>query len=149
MKVILLEDVKGQGKKGQLVNVSDGYANNYLFAKKLAKPATADTINALKMKEKARIQHAEKEKSDAKALADRLASMPVKVYARAGAGGRLFGAVTSREIAEALQTQHQVDINKNKIVLEDPIKGFGTFELKVRLYPEVIGTLYVVVSEKT
>lgn len=148
MKVILLEDVRGQGKKGQLVNVSDGYANNYLLPKKLAKAATADTINTLKMAEQAKVRQTEKEKADARATADRLSAAPVKIQVRAGAGGRLFGSVTSREIAEALFEQHGVEISKHKIVLEEPIKKFGTYELKVKLYPEISGILYVVVAEK-
>ena len=148
MKVILEQDVKGQGKKGDLVNVSDGYARNYLIPRGLAKEATADAMNAIKIADAAKKRRIEQERAEAKALAERLSGMPVKLKAKAGAGGRLFGSVTAKEIADGLKEQHGVEIAKNKILLEDNIKSFGSFEIKVRLYPEITGTLYVVVAEE-
>lgn len=147
MKVILLADVKGQGKKGQLVEVSDGYARNFLMPKKLAEPATADNINTMRVKEKARLAQLERDKQEAKELAAKLKGLVVKISAKAGAGGKLFGAVTSKEISDALEAQHGITIEKNKIVQADPIKTFGTFEVKCKLGFEQSGTINVVVSE--
>ena len=147
MKVILQQDVRGQGKKGELVEVSDGYARNYLLPRKLAVQATADNVNAMKLKEKARLAQIEKEKAAAKELAEKLQSCVVKVAARAGGGGKLFGAVTSKEIADALLEQHGLEIEKNKIVQGDPIKTFGSFEVKCKLGHEINGTIHLVVTE--
>jgi len=147
MKVILQQDVKGQGKKGQLINVSDGYARNFLFPRKLAVEASADNLNKMKLQEKARNERQEREKAEAGALAERLRECVVKLTARAGTGGRLFGAVTSKEIADALQAQYGLTIHKSKIVQDEPIKSFGTFELKAKLGYEVTGTIYLVVAE--
>ena len=144
MKVILQQDVKGQGKKGQLIEASDGYARNFLLPRKLAVPATAENINTMKMQEKA--QEAA-EKAEAEATAARLKELTVKVVAKGGNGGRLFGAVTSKEIADALQAQHGITIPKTKIVQDEPIKTFGGYELKVKLGYEITGTLKVVVAE--
>jgi large subunit ribosomal protein L9 len=148
MKVILQQDVKGQGKKGQLVDVSDGYARNFLFPRKLAVDATADNVNKMQMQEKARKAQEAKEKAEAEALSEQLRGCVVKLTAKAGTGGRLFGAVTSKEIADALQTQHGITINKSKIVQEEPIKSFGTFELKCKLGYEITGTIYLIVAEE-
>ena len=147
MKVILQQDVKGQGKKGQLVEVSDGYARNFLLPKKLAVEASTDNINTMKLQEKARKEQEAKEKAEAEALAKRLGELSVKVVAKAGAGGRLFGAITSKEISDALQAQHNIAIAKTKIVQDEPIKAFGTYELKCKLGYEVVGKLKVVVAE--
>ena len=145
MKVILQKDVKGQGKRGQLVNVSDGYARNFLFPKNLAVPANADNMNKMIMQDKA--QEAA-EKAEAEAIAEKLKAVVVKIPAKAGTGGRLFGAVTSKEISEALQAQCGLNVAKTKIVQDEPIKSFGTYQLKCKLGYEITGTLNVVVSEE-
>ena len=148
MKVILLEDVKGQGKKGQLIEASDGYARNYLLPRKLAAPATADAINTLNLKEKARRAEEARLRAEAQATADKLKDCVVKLRAKAGQGGRLFGAVTSKEIAEGLAKQHGVEIAKQKLVLDEPIKAFGSYQVKAKLGYEISATVYVVVSEE-
>ena len=147
MKVILQQDVKGQGKKGQMIEASDGYARNFLLPRKLAVPATAENINTMKMQEKAKAAQEAAEKAEAQATAAKLKELSVKVTAKAGNGGRLFGAVTTKEIADALSAQHGISIQKTKIVQDEPIKAFGTYELKVKLGYEVTGTLKVVVAE--
>ena len=145
MKVILQKDVKGQGKRGQLVNVSDGYARNFLFPKNLAVPANADNMNKMIMQDKAKKAA---EKAEAEAIAEKLKAVVVKIPAKAGTGGRLFGAVTSKEISEALQAQCGLNVAKTKIVQDEPIKSFGTYQLKCKLGYEITGTLNVVVSEE-
>lgn len=147
MKVILQQDVKGQGKKGQMIEASDGYARNFLLPRKLAVPATAENVNTMKMQEKAKRAQEAAEKAEAEATAAKLKELTVKVVAKGGNGGRLFGAVTSKEIADALQAQHGIAIPKTKIVQDEPIKAFGGYELKVKLGYEVTGTLKVVVAE--
>ena len=147
MKVILQQDVKGQGKKGQMVEVSDGYARNFLLPRKLAKEATADNVNTMKLQEKAKREQEAKEKAEAEALAQQLRTLSVRVSAKAGNGGRLFGAVTTKEISDALLAQHSISIAKSKIVQDEPIKSFGTYELKCKLGYEGTGTLKVVVAE--
>ena len=148
MKVIFNTDVRGQGKKGEMKEVSDGYARNYLMPRGLASPATADAVNALKLKEKAKAAQMAKEKTAAEENAKRLSGVVVQISARAGQGGRLFGAVTSQEIAEALREQHGIEIEKNKIVQAEPIKQFGSYEVKAKLGYEVSGTINVLVTEK-
>lgn len=147
MKVILQQDVRGQGKKGQTVEVSDGYARNFLLPRKLAVAATADNMNAMKIKEKARLAQLERDKAAAIELSHQLAGISVKIPAKAGGAGKLFGAVTSKEIAEALSAQHGITIEKNKIVQAEPIKTFGTFSVKCKLGFEITGTVNVVVTE--
>ena len=147
MKVILQQDVKGHGKKGQMVEVSDGYARNFLLPRKLAVEATAENVNTMKMQDKAKKAREAEEKAQAQAIAEHLKTFQVKIAAKAGQGGRLFGSVTSKEISEELKAQHKLDINKTKIVLPDPIKGFGTFEVKCKLGYEVVGVINVVVTE--
>ena len=147
MKVILQQDVKGQGKKGQLVDVSDGYARNFLLPRKLAVEANADNVNTMKLHEKAKAAKEAAEKAEAEAIAEKLQGCSVKISAKAGTGGRLFGAVTSKEVAEGLKKQHGIDINKSKIVQDEAIKTFGTFQLKCKLGYEVVGTINVVVTE--
>ncbi|HWS43403.1 MAG TPA: 50S ribosomal protein L9 [Pseudoflavonifractor sp.] len=147
MKVILQQDVKDQGKKGQMIEASDGYARNFLLPRKLAVEATADNINKMKMHDKAVAAQAAAEKAEAEAVAVRLKDSVVKLHAKAGAGGRLFGSVTSKEISDGLKAQYGIDVAKSKIVQDEPIKSFGTYELKVKLGYEVTGTLYVVVAE--
>lgn len=147
MQIVLLEDVKGQGKKGELVNVSDGYARNYLFPRKLAMEATSVALNTIKQKEKQKKEHDEAEKARLTQLAAKLKDSPVKVSAKAGANGRLFGSVTNAEIAEALKHQYGADIDRHKIVMPDPIKAFGTYELRIKLGYEINAALTVVVGE--
>ena len=147
MKVILQQDVKGQGKKGELKEVSDGYARNFLFPKKLAVEATADNINTMKLQEKAKQAQIAKEKAEAKENAEKLKECTVKIVAKAGSNGKLFGAVTSKEISDALAAQYKIEIEKNKIVQADPIKTYGSFEVKVKLGHEISATLKVMVVE--
>lgn len=147
MKVILQQDVKGQGKKGQLVEVSDGYARNFLLPKKLAIPATAENVNTMKQQEKARLAQQAAEKAEAQALAKKLEGLSVTISAKAGEGGRLFGAVTAKEISEALSAQHGLNIAKTKIVMDEPIKACGGYQYKAKLGYEVVGTLKVNVVE--
>ena len=148
MKVILQQDVKGQGKKGQLIEASEGYARNYLLPRKLAIAATADAINTMNLKEKARRAEEARQKEAAMAVAEQLKALLVKIPAKAGTGGRLFGAVTTKEISDALKQQHNVDIPKQKLVLDDPIKSFGTYQVKARLGFEISGTVNVLVCEE-
>ena len=148
MKVILQQDVKGQGKKGQMVEVSDGYGRNFLLPRKLAVEATAENVNTMKMQDKAKAARLAEEKAAAEAAAQQLKGCQVKIRAKAGQGGRLFGSITSREISDELKAQHGIDVNKSKIVLSDPIKSFGTFEVKCKLGSEVTGTIYVLVAEE-
>lgn len=147
MKVILQQDVKGQGKKGQLIEASDGYARNFLLPRKLAVEATADNLNKMKKQDEAKREREAAEKAEAQALAAKLDSMQVIIRAKAGAGGKLFGSVTGKDVSEALKAQHGVDINKTKIVQDDPIKSFGSFDLKCKLGYEVSGVIHVVVTE--
>ena len=147
MKVILQQDVKGQGKKGQLVDVSDGYARNFLLAKKLAVLATPENVNTMKQQEKARKAQQAAEKAEAEALAKQLEGITVKVAAKAGEGGRLFGAVTSKEISESLNAQFGLNIAKTKLVLDEPIKACGGYKIRAKLGYEVVGTVNVMVVE--
>ena len=148
MKVILQQDVRGQGKKGQLIEVAEGYARNFLLPRKLAVPATADAVNTMKLKEKAKKAEDARLKAEAEAAAEKLKSAQVKVSARAGANGKRFGAVTSKEVSDALLAQHGIELAKQKIVMDEPIKAFGTYELKAKLGYEVTGTIYVLVVEE-
>ena len=148
MKVIFNEDVRGQGKRGEMKEVSDGYARNYLLPRKLASEATPDMLNAFKLKEKAKKAQMAREKAQAEENAKRLEGVVVKISARAGQGGRLFGAITSQEISDALREQHGIEIEKNKIVQSDPIKSFGNFEVKAKLGYEVSGKINVLVVEQ-
>ena len=148
MKVILQQDVKGQGKKGQMIEVSEGYARNFLLPKKLAIAATTDAINTMNLKEKARKAEEARLKAEAEETAKKLKDITVKLTAKAGNGGRLFGAVTTKEISEGLKKQFSIDIPKQKLVLDDPIKAFGTYHVKAKLGFEVSGTVAVMVTEE-
>ena len=148
MKVILQQDVKGQGKKGQMVEVSEGYARNFLLPRKLAIAATTDAINTMNLKEKARKAEEARQKAEAEAIAEKLKDCQVKLTAKAGNGGRLFGAVTTKEISEGLKAQYGIDIPKQKLVLDEPIKAFGSYQVKAKLGFEVVGTVYVSVFEE-
>ena len=148
MKVILQQDVKGQGKKGQMVEVSEGYARNFLLPRKLAIAATTDAINTMNLKEKARKAEEARQKAEAEATVEKLKECMVKLPAKAGNGGRLFGAVTTKEISEGLKAQFNIDIPKQKLVLDEPIKAFGSYQIKAKLGFEVVGTVYVSVFEE-
>lgn len=148
MKVILLADVKGQGKKNDVIEVSDGYGKNFLIPRKLAKAADAQSLNDVKVKEAARLYRIETEKKEAQALAEKLKTLQVKIPASCGADGRLYGSVTSKDISEALQAQFGIAIDKRKLVLNDSIKAYGKYEVEAKLYTEVTGKVFVLVCEK-
>ena len=148
MKVIFTADVRGQGKKGEMKEVSDGYGRNYLLPRKLAVEATADNLNTMKQQEKANAARMAAEKAKAEESAKQLESAVVKIAAKAGAGGKLFGSVTSKEISEALKAQHGIEVDSKKIVQAEPIKGYGSFEVKCRFGYEVTGTIHVLVVEE-
>ena len=148
MKVILQQDVRGQGKKGQMIEVAEGYARNFLLPRKLAVPATADAVNTMKLREKAKKAEDARLKAEAEAVVEKLKNSPVKVTARAGANGKLFGAVTSKEVSDALLAQYGIELAKQKIVMDEPIKAYGNYELKAKLGFEVSGVVYVMVVEE-
>lgn len=148
MKVILQQDVKGHGKKGQMVEVAEGYGRNFLLPRKLAVEATAENVNTMKMQDKAKRAREAEERAQAVATAEKLKGCQVKIRAKAGQGGRLFGSITSKEISEELKKQFGLDINKSKIVQNDPIKAFGGYEVKCKLGYEVTGTIHVMVVEE-
>ncbi len=148
MKVIFNTDVKGQGKKGEMKEVSDGYGRNYLLPRKLAVEATADNLNALRLKEKAKQAAVAAEKAKAIENAKQLENIVVKVAARAGSAGKLFGAVTNQEISEALKDQFGIEIEKQKIVQNEPIKSFGSYEVKCKFGYEISGVIHLLVVEE-
>lgn len=148
MKVVLLQDVKAQGKKGQIIEVSEGYARNFLFPKKLAVVADAKAINDVKNKESSKQHKLELERKEARELSDKISQLTVKISCEAGNDGRFYGAVTAKDIGEAVKAQAGIEIDKRKIVLDAPIKAFGTYKLDVKLYPEITGKLTVSVVEK-
>ena len=147
MKVILTANVRGQGKKGEMKEVSDGYARNYLLPKGLAVAATQDNLNAMKLRDAAKKKQIEKEKALAQENAAKLENVIVKIPAKAGDNGRLFGSVTSREISEALKAQFDIEIEKNKIVQSEPIKNYGSYEVKCKFGYEISGVIHVLVVE--
>lgn len=148
MKVIFQQDVRGQGKKGEMKEVSDGYARNYLLPRNLAVEANKDNLNALALKEKAKKAQEAKEKAAAMENAQRLRDIVTTIRAKAGANGKLFGAVTSQEIAEALKEQHGIEVEKNKLVQSDPIKSFGSYEVKCKFGYGIDGIVHLLVVEK-
>ncbi|MDO4846000.1 MAG: 50S ribosomal protein L9 [Oscillospiraceae bacterium] len=147
MKVILLQDVKGKGKRGQMVEVSDGYARNFLLPKKLAQEATKDNVNTMRMNDRATMERQTKERAQALEIAERIRQTPIIVTAKGGGAGRLFGSVTSAEIAEALAEQQGIQLDKRKIMLDDPIKNAGVYTVKCKLGYEITGELTVEVKE--
>ena len=147
MKVIFKVDVKGQGKKGELKEVSDGYARNFLLPRGLAAEATNDNINTHNLKEKAKAAQIAREKAQAEENAKKLSGVQVTIRAKAGKNGKLFGAVTSQEISDALKAQFDIDIEKNKIVQPEPIKNFGSYTVKAKLGYEISGNVNVLVVE--
>lgn len=148
MKLILTKDVKGQGKKDQIIEVSDGYARNFLIPKGLAIPADAKSMNEVKSREDSRLHKIETEKAAAKETAAKLEKVTVKIVGQAGSDGRLYGSVTAKDIAEALEKQHGIVIDRRKLTLSENIKTFGTYNTEVKLYTEVTGKVKVVVTDK-
>ena len=148
MKVVLLCDVKGQGKKDDVINVSDGYARNFLFPRNLAVVADAKALAQVKSKKESAQHKIDVDKANANALADKIKDTRVVITAEAGKDGRFYGAVTSKDIAEALKAQHKIDVDKRKIELDAPIKAFGTYMVNVKLYAEISATLTVQVTER-
>ena len=147
MKVILLQDVKGKGKKGQMLEISDGYARNFLLPKKMAIEATPDAINTMRMNDKAAAEKAAKERAEALETSKRLREMTVTVTAKGGGAGKLFGSVTSQEIADALKAKSGIVLDKRKIVLADPIKNVGTYTVQCKLGYEITAPLTVKIEE--
>ena len=145
MKVILLTDVKGQGKKNDVIEVSDGYAKNFLIPRKLAKAADAQSLNDVKVKEEARLYRIETEKKEARALAEKLKGILVKIPASSGTDGRLYGSITSKDIAEKLEKDYGITVDKRKIQLSDPIRAYGKYDLDVKLYTDIVGKVHVLV----
>lgn len=146
MKVILQTDVKGTGKKGQVYDVADGYARNFLFPKKLAIEATEGNIQDISHKKAVEERRKLKEKEEAIALGNKISALQVEVKTKTGEGGRLFGSVTSKEIAEVLKKQHSLEVDKRKLELKEPIKALGSYEVSVKIHPEVTAKLQVHVS---
>ena len=147
MKVILLQDVKGKGKKGQMIEVSDGYARNFMLPKKMAIEATPDAINTMRMNDKATQERIAREKAEAMDTAKKLRELTVVVKAKGGGAGRLFGSVTNQEIADALKLQSGIALDKRKIVLSDPIKNVGTYTVTCKLGYEITAPLTVKIEE--
>ena len=147
MKVILLQDVKGKGKKGQMIEVSDGYARNFMLPKKLAMEATADAINTMRMNDKAAAERAAKERAEALEISKKLGQMTLTVTAKGGGAGRLFGSVTNQEIADALEKTSGIKLDKRKIVIADPIKSVGTYTVTCKLGYEINAKLTVKIEE--
>lgn len=148
MKVILIQDVKGQGKKDQVVDVSDGYARNFLFPKKLAVPADNSALNNVKNKEASKQHKLDVEKQQAVDTAEALKAITVKFEYAAGPDKKLYGSVTSKDIAEALKKEHGIDIDKRKITLTENIKSFGNFTADVKLFTGVTGKVNILVTSK-
>ena len=147
MKVILLQDVKGKGKKGQMLEVSDGYARNFMLPKKMAIEATPDAINTMRMNDKATQERIAREKAEAMEISKKLREMTLTVTAKGGGAGRLFGAVTNQEIADALKAKSGIALDKRKIVLGDPIKNVGTYTVQCKLGYEISAPLTVKIEE--
>ena len=147
MKVILMQDVKGKGKKGQMIEVSDGYARNYMLPRKIAVEATADAVNTMRMNDKAAAEKAAKERAEALELSKKLREMTLTVTAKGGGAGKLFGSVTNQEIADALKAATGVELDKRKIVIAEPIKTVGTFTVQCKLGYEIVAPLTVKIVE--
>ncbi len=147
MKVILMQDVKGKGKKGQMIEVSDGYARNYMLPRKIAVEATADAVNTMRMNDKAAAEKAAKERAEAVALSKTLREMTLTVTAKGGGAGRLFGSVTNQEIADALKAATGIELDKRKIIIAEQIKTVGTFTVQCKLGYEIVAPLTVKIVE--
>ena len=148
MKIILKQDIRGKGKKGQMIEAAEGYARNYLIPRGLAVEATADAVNTMNLQAKAKAKADAEAKAEALAIAEKLKACQVKIAAKGGEGGKLFGAITGKEIAAALAEQFSLTVDGKKLVLEQPIKSFGSYEVKAKLGYEVSGTVYVLVIEE-
>ena len=147
MKVVLTADVKGQGKKNDIVEVSDGYARNFLFPRKLAVEATNKVLNEIKGQNEARQHRLEVELAEARALAAKLDTLLIKIHASSGADGRLYGSITAKDIAEQLEKDYGIALDKRKIVLANPIRAYGQYDPDVKLYTDVTGKLHVLVCQ--
>ena len=147
MKVILMQDVKGKGKKGQMIEVSDGYARNYMLPRKLAVEATADAVNTMRMNDKAAAEKAARERAEAVETSKKLRDLTLVVTAKGGGAGRLFGSVTNQEIADALKAKTGITLDKRKIVISDPIKSVGTYTVQCKLGYEITAPLTVKIEE--
>lgn len=147
MKVILQQDIRGKGKRGQMIEVSDGYARNYMLPRKLAVEATADNVNTMRMTDRANQEKRQKEREEAFEISNRLKNIVVTVYAKGGGAGRLFGSVTTQEIAEAIKKQEGIDIDKRKIALDEPIKTVGDYAVRCKLGYEITAELKLRVAE--
>ena len=145
MKVVLLADVKGQGKKNEVINVSDGYARNFLLPRKLAVEADAKVMNEIKGREESQKHKIEVETAEAKALAAKLDTILVKITATSGADGRLYGSITAKDVADNLQKDYAITVDKRKIQLSDPIRAYGKYDLDVKLYTDIVGKIHVLV----
>ena len=148
MKIILTQDIKGKGKKGQMIEAAEGYARNFLIPRGLAVLATADAVNTMNLRDKAKAKADAEAKAAALEIAEKLKSCQVKVAAKGGEGGKLFGAVTGKEISAAMKEQYSMEIDPKKLVLPEPIKSFGSYEVKAKLGFEISGTVYVLVVEE-
>lgn len=148
MKVILQADVKGHGKKGQLVNAADGYAKNYLIPKGLAVVADKTAINEMKNRESSQAYHKEQEIAAAKELAAKIENKTISLTAKAGDGGRLFGSITNKDVAEAVKMQLHAVVDKKKVIMPDGIKNLGVTEVEIKVYPEISAKIKVKVSEQ-
>ena len=146
MKVILTQDVRGKGKKGQMIEAAEGYARNYLIPRGLA--ATADAVNTMKLRDKAKAKADAEAKAAAEAIAEKLQGCQVKIAAKGGSEGKLFGAVTSAAIADALKAQYDMDVDSKKLVIDEPIKSFGSYQVKAKLGFEISGIVNVLVIEE-
>ena len=147
MKVILMQDVKGKGKKGQMIEVSDGYARNYMLPRKIAVEATADAVNTMRMNDKAAAEKAAKERAEALEISKKLRDMTLVVTAKGGGAGKLFGSVTNQEIADALKAKTGIALDKRKIAISDPIKSVGTYTVQCKLGYEITAPLTVKIEE--
>ena len=147
MKVILTQDVRGKGKKGQMIEAAEGYARNYLIPRGVAGPATADAVNTMKLRDKAKAKADAEAKAAAEAIAEKLQGCQVKIAAKGGSEGKLFGAVTSAAIADALKAQYDMDVD-SKLVIDEPIKSFGSYQVKAKLGFEISGIVNVLVIEE-
>jgi large subunit ribosomal protein L9 len=148
MKVILKSDVRSLGKKDQVIEVADGYARNYLIPRGLAIPADKKALTDLKNREEAKQRRLEAERAEAEAIAEKISGLLVRIKMSAGADGRLYGSVTSKDVADALLRDFGIEIDRRKIIVTEPIKAYGNYTLDVKLYPEITGKINILVCEK-
>lgn len=148
MKVILNKDIKGTGKKGEVINVSDGYARNFLFPRNLAKQASGDNMKALDEQKKGKEIRDDRVHQDAMELGEKMKEMIIEIYTKAGDGGKLFGSVTSKDIADILKKKHSITVDKRKIMLDEPIRTLGTYNVEMKIHPKVVTQVKVAIKEK-